>query len=93
MTHLSHGPIERLTAGQFKKALKLEKPVVAILPEQYKFRMQHYTPLHPQVVEAVFHVTEGRGDHKLVLINSLFNSGLGITKLDCCTAVLGLPTL
>ena len=60
MTHLSHGPIERLTAGQFKEALKLEKPVVDILPEQDKVRTKHYTPLHPQVVEAVLPVIEGR---------------------------------
>jgi hypothetical protein len=52
--------------GQFKEALKLEKPVVDILPEQDKVRMQHYTPLHAQVVEAVLPVIEGRGDHELV---------------------------
>jgi hypothetical protein len=66
VTHLSHGLIARLTVGQFKEALKLEKPVVDILPEQDKVRMQHYTPLHAQVVEAVLPVIEGRGDHELV---------------------------
>jgi hypothetical protein len=76
VTHLSHRPIARLTVGQFKKALKLEKLVVAILPEQDKVRMQHYTPLHPQVVEAVLPVTEGRGDYKLVFDQLSFQQWL-----------------
>jgi hypothetical protein len=45
--------IARLTTGQFRDAVKMEKPVVDVLPWQDKVRMQHYCPLHPQVVEAV----------------------------------------
>ena len=39
--------VARLTIGQFKEAMKLEKPVLDVLPEQDKIRMQHYCPLHP----------------------------------------------
>ncbi|MFZ0011881.1 MAG: hypothetical protein WAL97_08265 [Halobacteriota archaeon] len=55
--------IARLTVGQFKEALKLEKPVVNIFPEQDKIRMQHYCPLHPQVVEAILPLLDGRQDN------------------------------
>ena len=42
--------IARLTTGQFEEAVKMKKPVVDVLPWQDKIRMQHYCPLHPQVV-------------------------------------------
>lgn len=43
----------RLTVGQFRAAVKQKKPVIDVLPEQDKIRMQHYCPLHPQVVDAL----------------------------------------
>ena len=45
--------IARLLVGQFRNAIGLEKPVLDILPEQDKIRMQHYCPLHPYVVEVM----------------------------------------
>ena len=54
--------IARLTVGQFKEALQMEKPVVDVFPEQDKIRMQHYCPLHPQVVEALRPALDGRKD-------------------------------
>jgi hypothetical protein len=38
----------------------MRKPVIEILPWQDKIRMQHYGPLHPQVVEAMLPVLDGR---------------------------------
>ncbi|MGA3198818.1 MAG: hypothetical protein ABSD89_05370 [Halobacteriota archaeon] len=52
--------IARLTVGQFKEVVKLEKPIVEVLPQQDKIRMQHYCPLHPQVVEAIVPLLDGR---------------------------------
>ena len=43
----------KLTVGQFREALQSEKPVLTIDSSQDKIRMQHYVPLHPQVVEAM----------------------------------------
>jgi integrase len=37
----------RLTIGQFRATINQQKPVVDVLPEQDKIRMQHYCPLHP----------------------------------------------
>jgi hypothetical protein len=55
--------IARLTVGQFREAVKMDKPVVDVLPWQDKIRMQHYCPLHPQVVEAMLPVLVGRQDN------------------------------
>ncbi len=45
--------IAKLTVGQFREALQSEKPVLTVDPSQDKIRMQHYVPLHSQVVEAM----------------------------------------
>jgi integrase len=68
--------IARLTVGQFKHALKAEKPVLDVLPDQDKIRMQHYCPLHPQVVEAMLPVLDGRGDDELVFKQLSFQQWL-----------------
>jgi hypothetical protein len=39
--------------GQFRKTVSQKKLVIDVLPEQDKIRMQHYCPLHPQVVGAL----------------------------------------
>jgi len=57
--------IARLSVGQFREAVKMKKPVVDVLPWQDKIRMQHYCPLHPQVVEAILPVLDGRPDDAL----------------------------
>ncbi|MGA9079851.1 MAG: hypothetical protein WB581_06445 [Halobacteriota archaeon] len=54
--------IARLWVGQFSDALRQEKPVLDILPEQDKIRMQHYCPLHPEVVKAVTPLLRRRCD-------------------------------
>jgi hypothetical protein len=40
----------------------MEKPVVNVLPWQNKIRMQHYCSIHPQVVEAIIPVLNGRSN-------------------------------
>ena len=52
----------KLTVGQFRNALKLEKPVVHVKPSQDKIKMERYVPLHPRVIEAVEPLLNGRGD-------------------------------
>ena len=52
----------RLIVGQFKEAVEMEKPVLDVFPEQDKIRMRHYCPLHPQVVEAMWPLLDGRRD-------------------------------
>jgi hypothetical protein len=54
--------IARLTVRQLRAAIRMRKPVVNVLPWQDKIRMQHYCPLHPQVVEAIMPVLDSRPD-------------------------------
>ncbi len=54
--------MSRLKVGQFRAALQTEKPVLLVNPEQDKIRMQHYVPLHPEVIRAIEPLLGGRGD-------------------------------
>jgi hypothetical protein len=56
----------RLFVGQFRSAVSQEKPVLDILPHQDKIHLQHYRPLHPQVVDAVFRALDGHADSELL---------------------------
>jgi len=73
--------IARLTVGQFEEAVKMKKPVVDVLPWQDKIRMQHYCPLHPQVVEAIEPVLEGRFDDERVFEQLSFQEWLKCTDI------------
>jgi integrase len=42
-----------LTVGQFREALRSEKPVLRVESSQDKIRMERYVPWHPQVVSAI----------------------------------------
>jgi integrase len=52
-TGLRPSTIQRLTVGQFRTALNEEKPVLHVLAEQEKNRVEHYVPLHPVVIGAI----------------------------------------
>jgi hypothetical protein len=52
--------MEKLTVGQFREALKAEKPVLQVESSQDKIRMSHFVPIHPQVVKAVQPLLKGR---------------------------------
>jgi hypothetical protein len=73
--------IARLTVEQFTDAVKMKKPVIDVLPRQDKIRMQHYCPLHPQVVEAILPVLEGRPDNELVFEQLSFQEWLKYTDI------------
>jgi integrase len=55
-TGLRPSTIQRLTVGQFRTALSEERPVLHILAEQEKNRVEHYVPLHPSVINAISEV-------------------------------------
>ena len=55
-TGLRPSTIQRLTVGQFRTALNEEKPILHVLAEQEKNRVEHYVPLHPSVVGAISEV-------------------------------------
>jgi hypothetical protein len=45
--------IARLSVRQFRNAVGHDQPLLDIMPEQDKIRMQRYCPLHPAVIEAI----------------------------------------
>ena len=57
-TGLRPSTMQRLTAGQFKAAINEEKPVLHVLAEQEKNRVEHYVPLHPLVVSTISEVLD-----------------------------------
>jgi hypothetical protein len=74
-TGLRPSTIQRLTVGQFRTALNEEKPVLHVLAEQEKNRVEHYVPLHPSVVSAISEVLahgfgEKDDDNPFFLFNS-----------------------
>jgi hypothetical protein len=73
--------IARLTVKQFKQAINHEKPVLDIPPECDKIRMQHYCPLHPQAVEAIKPILDGRDYNECLFEQLLFERWLRLHKI------------
>jgi integrase len=74
-TGLRPSTIQRLTVGQVRAAVSREKPVLHVLSEQEKNRVEHYVPLHHAVVVATSEVLKhdfGENDNNKLLF--MFNS-------------------
>ncbi len=71
-----YATIRKLTVGQFRHALNETPPVLEVLSEQDKIRMQHYVPLHPQVVDAVWLLVKNRRDEKAMFRHEAFDDWL-----------------
>jgi len=56
----------KLTVGQFREALHSDKPCIEAKSSQDKIKMQHYVPLHQQVIQAIQPLLEGRSDDELM---------------------------
>jgi integrase len=54
--------ISKLTVGQFREALRSDKPCIEVRSSQDKIKMQRYVPLHPQVIQAIQSLLEGSSD-------------------------------
>jgi integrase len=64
--------ISKLTVGQFREALQSDKPCIEVQSSQDKIKMQHYVPLHPQVIRAIQRLLDGKSDDSEVFeYNSL----------------------
>lgn len=59
-----------------------EKPVLDILPDQNKIRMQHCCPLHPQVVKAVVPLLRERRDGEPMFKHMSFERWLKQQKVQ-----------
>ena len=64
--------IMKLTVGQLRESLRATKPVLRVEPHQDKIRMEHYVPLHPQVIDAIQPLLDGRHDNELMFHHGSF---------------------
>jgi len=84
-TGLRPSTIQRLTVGQFRTAMKEDKPVLHVLAEQEKNRVEHYVPLHPVVLSAISAVVtqdfEGTDDNKPLFMFNSFEKWLERQKI------------
>jgi hypothetical protein len=62
----------RLTVGQLRESLKGAKPVLRVESSQDKIRIERYVPLHPQVVEAIQPLLDGKKDDEAVFQHGSF---------------------
>jgi hypothetical protein len=62
----------KLTVGQLRESLRAAKPVLRVEPSQDKISMEHYVPLHPQVVEAIQPLLDRRLDEELMFHHGSF---------------------
>jgi hypothetical protein len=64
--------MSKLIVKQFRDAMQSENPVIQVKASQDKIKMEHYVPLHPQVVEAIQPLLEGRRDDTLMFEYNIF---------------------
>ena len=73
--------IERMTVGQFREGMAVDKSVLQVDSSQDKNRMSHYVPLHPRIVEALKPLLVGRYDDELVFEYSSFKQWIKRQKI------------
>jgi len=73
--------MSRLSVGQFRDSLQSEKPVLHVRSSQDKIKMEHYVPLHPQVIDALQSLLDGRGSDKLIFSYNSFNQWIKRQKI------------
>jgi len=78
----SYSTIKRLTVGQFKEALRDEKPVLHVQSDQDKIRMAHYCSLHPQVIEAILPLVDGRVNDEPMFTHLVFERWVKLKKIQ-----------
>jgi hypothetical protein len=66
-----YSTIAKLRVGQFRQALKLDKPVVHVESAQDKIKMEHVLPLAPQLRGVLEALCDGRdGGEKMFMLES-----------------------
>ena len=50
--------ISKITGAQLRDALHTNPPVLQVTPDQDKIRMEHYVPIHPDLLELLGYLTE-----------------------------------
>ncbi|NLV27377.1 MAG: hypothetical protein GXY48_09465 [Methanomicrobiales archaeon] len=58
--------MSKLTVGEVRKALEVDKPCMSIPSDKDKIKMAHYVPLHPNIIGPLKILIEGRNDDELL---------------------------
>jgi hypothetical protein len=62
----SMATMSHLTVGQVKQSILQNSPYIRVLSCQDKIRMEHYVPLHPNLVESLSGICNGKRDDELI---------------------------
>ncbi len=73
--------MSKLTVGQFRAALQLERPVLHVKSSQDKIKMEHYVPLHPHVIAALQPLLDGRSENASMFAYNSFNQWIKRQKI------------
>ena len=73
--------ISRLTVEQFRNALQSEKPSLHVRSSQDKIKMEHYVPLHPQVISVLQPLLDGRDNDEHMFTYHSFNQWIKRQKI------------
>ena len=76
-----YSTIVQLRVEQLREALRLAKPVVHVEPMQDKIRMEHFVPLHPQVVEATKALCRHKNDESCIFMLESFRKWTQTQKI------------
>jgi hypothetical protein len=69
----SMATMSKLTVGQIKEALNLDKPYIRVLSSQDKIKMEHYVPIHPTLINLLSKICDRRdNDDKFFEYNSIW---------------------
>ncbi len=77
----------QITVGQFREALESVPPVLTVEAHQDKIRLQHYVPIHSDIIPVLRDVIEGKDDNEVAfdyvgLMRWLKDNPVKLTRID-----------
>ncbi|MDX8550383.1 hypothetical protein KHC33_12135 [Methanospirillum sp. J.3.6.1-F.2.7.3] len=58
--------MSKLTVGEVRKAMEMDKPCLSVPSDKDKIKMAHYVPFHPNTIGPLRSLIEGRDDDELL---------------------------
>jgi integrase len=58
--------LAKITVGQVREALDSDNPCIHVLPSQDKIRMEHWVPLHPELIRSLDAIIDVRSNDELI---------------------------
>ncbi|MGD1004845.1 MAG: hypothetical protein ABR887_05425 [Methanoregulaceae archaeon] len=80
--------ISQLAASQFKDAMQSNPPVLHVIPRQDKIRMEHYVPIHPDIIQLLTHIIVGKKDGDKMFETGGYQTWISRHKILLCRVPL-----